>query len=738
MAIPPPPPGFTLDQPDAGAVPPPPPGFTLDAPVTQEPVRMDRKAFNAELLRRVRETDETPEQIREWARSVRQPARENATDLTYDLTDRAAEEIAAIRGRANVPAQVIDISKRNTGLGPILRGGTDFLLFNRGDELAAGLETGFGLAGNYDEALQELRVIRAQDDPTDRFFGQLGGAALTMGAGALPGAAGRAAMAVPAWVAAPTSIVGRAGRAAVAGAGSGALYSSGALTGDETLGEAATETAIGAGQGLMTAGILSPAIDLTAAGGRKVIDLFSGRSGATSALETVAKDVAQAYPTEFAALRQQNGRDPTFADVLRFRFTQLQQQLGHQPNMGEILGPQGARLTETLAAAPENAARFGEAVQGAVARTGREVTAKMAPGARDSQAIIDNANRRADIEFAPYKDQKVQLSPTEQLYIRSGIEELPNALGALKGADKERITNALMMGEITGGDLDLLRRALRKQSRSDMGASFSTMAEQVEDVITTYIPGSARAVKNYARRMSRAEGSDVGRKGVTQGSTAFEQNLRRPELSQPTGITPAEQAILDTLPAKDRGRVARLGGARLGIRAEVADAVNNNSGAAYTMAARVGDGTTNFAQNLRSTLGEREAGPFISYLQGQKQAIDSLAALSGMRPEQVATNLDTLEEITKAGFFQTTGGAGKAGFLARMSRETFGIGKDAARKLADDLLDPAKFEPAMRLLEKRGVTRDRINRIARDSILAAMSGNTETPEGAISTRAAQE
>lgn len=994
-------------------------------PVTQEPVRMDRKAFNAELLRRVRETDESPEQIREWARSVRQPAQENATDLAYDLTDRAAEEIAAIRGRANVPAQVIDIGERNTGLGPIVRGGADALLFNRGDELTAGLNTGFGLAGNYDEALQEERLLRAQDDPTDRFFGQMGTAALsTIGPG-LPGAVGKVLGAVPAWVAAPTSIVGRAGRAAVAGAGSGALYSSGALTGDETLGKATTETAIGAGQGLLTAGILSPAIDLTAAGGRRVVDLFSGRSGATSALETIAKDVAQAFPTEFAALRQQTGRDPSFADVMRLRFTNLQQQLGRQPSMGEVLGPQGARLTDTLSAAPENAARFSEAVQGGVdtlqagvrqRRGARDYVAEEEAAALagvrgrvgggeiidtlDQQLLAGNRELLGDAQFAerqrqallatlrrdlpvglPQQELNAMQREVQQqiagldargpLALRQAQKELDDANYAalrevstpvdpkdvsqvnkflasvnIEGRTKTEIRDMLNKSKmITGDAYEKIRRGLRDRWLSGQIGSetYRADAEKLDQIFGPYLPqvGQARQASFEAR--SATEGSALGMKavgGTGQGKPAtmaealdvatpeqmagvpsgavqevrnqtrtadstyalatqvvsnaqyaanlkralpggmadglisfltnskrsvdrasdlamdkatangkaaydFAERLQDPRFAQEfrdaapdiaDGViaeATRQKAKVDALEslnlpkavesvssarkfaervAEDSqfrqtlervlppnisgaliegmtsvgglaGRLEAAGIRTAGNDASAAEAFLNRiatddkfaAGLVRDLPKEVGEGLIDFAKTQKARIdaarnagldkvarnpaesyrfAERMRDPveqdelrrvapdiaddLIQYVQGQKQAIDSLAALSGMRPEQVATNLDTLEEITKAGFFQTTGGAGKAGFLARMSRETFGIGKDAARKLADDLLDPAKFEPAMRLLEKRGVTRDRINRIARDSIIAAMSGNTETPEGAISTRAAQE
>lgn len=738
-----------FDQFDAPASAPAPTGNPFDqfdAPAAPQPkVRMDRQTFNAELLRRARETDQSPAEIKAWAESVYQPEQENTAELTYGLGPNFEKEITTLRAQPNVPTNIVDAGVRNTGLATMFRGAADELLFNRGDELAANLRTGFGLAGDYEAALLDERTARAQDDPTDRFFGQLGMAAASIPLGGVlskaPGRLGQLGEvlnAVPDWVARGGTIPKRMGRAIAAGGGAGALYSSGALTGDETLPEAALQVGRGTAQGAMLAGPTSLATDTASAVARKTTDLFSGRSGATSAVADIGQDFQRAYPEDFAAYQAVNGVAPSFPDLLRFRFENLERQLGRQPNLAEVIGPQGGRLTDTLSAAPENAARFQQALPQAGAEVQQTVAARMTPGARDSQAIIDNANRRADIEFAPYKDAPVQLSPTEQIYIQSGLEELPNALGALKGADKERIIEGIQSGQLTGGDLDLLRRALRKQSRSDMGASFSTMAEQVEDVITNNIPGSMRAVKNYARRMSRAEGSDIGRKGVAEGSLAYQQQLRRPELSAPSNLTPQEQAILDTLPAKDRGKRARLGGARLGFRAELVERVQEGGGAAYTMAAKIGDGTTNFAQNLRATMRPQEAEAFITYMQGQKQAIDSLAGLSNLRPEQVATAIDSLEEATRAGFFTTSGGVAKAGFLTRLGRETLSIGKDAARKLADDLLDPAKFEPAMKLLEKRGITRDRLNRIARDSIIAAFSGNNEMPEGTISVSQPQE
>lgn len=103
------------------------------------------------------------------------------------------DEREAIRLRAQARrrrAEAQGGNSRDSLMGRIdagVRGAADMLSFGFADELAAGLGTGFGMLGDYDQALQQQRQIDASDSE-DRFGYRLGGQIM----GGLAGASGLA------------------------------------------------------------------------------------------------------------------------------------------------------------------------------------------------------------------------------------------------------------------------------------------------------------------------------------------------------------------------------------------------------------------------------------------------------------------------------------------------------------------------------------------------------------------
>jgi hypothetical protein len=252
--------------------------------------------------------------------------------------------------------------------------------------------------------------------------------------------------------------------------------------------------------------------------------------------------------------------------------------------------------------------------------------------------------------------------------------------------------------------------------------------------LTDAIPQSARAVKNYARRLTRAEGTKIGQTATTATARDFAAARNRPELTNPSGISAADQAILDTLPAKDRGALARKGGVRIGAENAI-DTAAGNAKASYTLASNLENGG-DAAANLRLSMGDDRANQIIAYATEQKKAIDNLAALAGVPAEQVPTVLDSASAMIQLGTLSfKQGGAGFLSNIATGIAKSLGVGEATAKKLADNLFDPAQFEKTVRLLEARKLPKSRLTNITRNAFfkLAAEVGkdNTETPEGAV-------
>lgn len=109
-------------------------------------------------------------------------------NVTGDSPEGAYKALEThLSGQANADSDVSGDS-RNTVLGRVdafMRGAADILTISLADEIAAGLGTGFGYLGDYDQELARQRGIDAADEanrPAYRMAGQVGGALLTAAA----------------------------------------------------------------------------------------------------------------------------------------------------------------------------------------------------------------------------------------------------------------------------------------------------------------------------------------------------------------------------------------------------------------------------------------------------------------------------------------------------------------------------------------------------------------------------
>lgn len=147
-----------------------------------------------------------------------------------------------------------------------LAGGVDALTFGFADELSAGLKTGAGLWGNYDQTLQEERArlqSEQEANPAEYFGGQVAGAVGT--AVALPGIGPLRTL----------GTLGRIGEGVATGAGYGALYGAGSANG--SLADLGRGAVVGAGIGGASGGLGAGAVEGLTSLGRAV----GSRAGAT-------------------------------------------------------------------------------------------------------------------------------------------------------------------------------------------------------------------------------------------------------------------------------------------------------------------------------------------------------------------------------------------------------------------------------------------------------------------------
>ena len=332
MAIPPPPPGFTLDQPDAG-VPQPPPGFTLDAPAESQPTTLKKADFLKEVTRRLN-AGEDEASIRAFEESVRSPE-----GVRFRLGPQLGKVVERYKSGYKGPTSFPDTTESNY-IGAAARGLADAVSFDTAPKIEAGVRALFG-DRSYADNLQEqqaLRAIDAQVNPLERKLGQgfgyIGSAALLPVAGVLEGGgnlAVRGAQALGAGERAANAarFAGQTGASGVVGTGIGAVSGAGtAKSGDELS---------GAYEGGKTGGLVGLALPVGFAAAE---NLGSGALNFLSSTREAVTSLKDLFPTK-ASL-----------EAFKQRFSQLERDLGRKPTIAEALGVDAARLRAPLSAEP--------------------------------------------------------------------------------------------------------------------------------------------------------------------------------------------------------------------------------------------------------------------------------------------------------------------------------------------------------------------------------------------------
>lgn len=273
-------------------------------------------------------------------------------------------------------------------LGSIATGAVSGLTLGFDDEIAAGLNTGFGFAGDYSQELERQRAIQGQYRDANPW---------TAGAGEIGGALATAPLAGGLNVMRGTGLAAGVANSALTGAGYGAAYGAGTSEGD--LADRGVGALWGGGLGAI-GGAVVPGVIAGARGiGSTMRNAFGGPKGVAArrlakALETSGKTVDDVQ-TDIARARA--GGAEGYAAV-------------------DSLGKPGQKLlraanTVSEEAAERNATVFGERMAGQGDRIMRQLQGRLGE-ADDFFNVVDDLAARTRRDAGPLYDQAYRELPT--------------------------------------------------------------------------------------------------------------------------------------------------------------------------------------------------------------------------------------------------------------------------------------------------------------------------------------
>lgn len=547
-----------------------------------------------------------------------------------------------------------------------LRGFGDTMLLNYADELGSAIESGQTSGPEYDRLMAENAALRATDDPNARSAGELIG---MLGGLLVPaGAAGRVA-----------GLSKQALTGAATGGTMAAIAGSGANGPDNRTATLGSDFAIGS-----TIGLAAPAVAATA---RKVVQGLPllPRKLAGMIDQTTADDAILA-----SGLTQEG---------LMSRLQEFQKaNPGKAPRVSDIMTPEEAqRFTKPLSRSPESRRRvletFSEDAQALPQNLAKEITS--GPGITTVGPAQATAVRRATDKslYGAAENNVYSLAGPNRIVLAEDILPYVSLPKATAAKIQERFDN----DALTGGDLVTIRRALDRFNKqtTNSGTAYADLVTELDSIIGEVAPELNRARNVSAANRALTEGTQLGRSAAVPGNRSGEivtevRNAR--DLEQP-GIAP-------------------------GARSALVDQAIGNPRQAYDLAKNL-EGNRGFQDQLRAALPPEEANSLIAFATSQKKAIDNLAAMARIPDEKVGSILDNVEEMTDvivaAGV--GAGGAFKAS-LVNQGLARLGVGKGAANKLADDLLNPAKRERVIRLLEQRGLPRQGVRELVQGAFIS--------------------
>jgi hypothetical protein len=528
------------------------------------------------------------------------------------VAQQTARELSAITRSFDKPMD----DGRNSVLGKIdtaMRGAADTLTFGAADEIAAGLNTGFGYLGDYDKELASQRRTDAADSENRmgyRLGGQLGGG-LVGGAGLVKAGLSPTAAAINAGWRLPGVMVASGAE----GLALGGLQGFGSGEGiEDRLNQAETGAKFG-----LVVGALAPAVVARASkAAQKVISPFT-----TSPERTAAVSVLEREGVPLTAGQKVGSKKLRYAESV----------LGGE-RAAQIIDDQGRAFTDAAMrkaggsglADPDNLAALKSKLG-----SGFDYLSKR-NSVRVDQALVDDINRAAD-EYArvlPVEQKKIFKSLADDIAARFKAGK-----GTMKGTDyqtiRSRLTRMAQNYRQRDGEFADAIRGLRNALDNGMERSINPVDQgawaQLRRQYGNYKVlnkaalggGEDAGIGIISPARLRMAASSGNRDGFATGASDF------------TKLSKAGQAVMSALP--DSGTASRTSMQNLGMN--MSSLVGAGAGATY--GSQDGGGLTGALQGaLAGFVAPRAVGRLLMSKSGQRYLANQLLRSGAMTPEMRA------------------------------------------------------------------------------------------------------
>jgi hypothetical protein len=545
-----------------------------------------------------------------------------------------------------------------------LRGFGDTMLLNYADEIGSAIEAGAISGPEYDQLMAENAALRAADDPNARATGEVLG---ILGGMLVPaGIAGRVA-GIP--------------RQMLVGAGTGAAMN--AISGSGANGpDNRTDTL---GEDALIGAVVGSAAAPVAALARRVVQatpLPLGRRINGAIDQTAADDAIRASGLDYAALRA--------------RAADFQRATGRGARLSDILTPDEAqRFTVPVSRSRDARARVLAMQEADLTSLPSELSSQASAGGAAIGPERAKAIRKADdrLNYGAVENTTFPIVGVDRAVLETEI--LPYV--TLPKATRDKISERFEQNALTGGDLVTIRRALDRfnKERTNSGRAYEDIVAELDAIIGNVAPALNQARAVSAANRAFTEGTEVGRQAGTPGTRSGE--------------------VVDTIANL---RPAQAPGVAPGTRSALIDRAAGNPRESYALARELQTNPA-FQDQLRAALPAQEADDLIAFATAQRQAIDSLGAMARIPPEKMDSILNNVEGMTDAiiGLGFGAGGAFKAS-MANSLIARLGVGRGAANRLAEDLLEPGRRDRAIELLERAGLPRNGVRELVQGAFIS--------------------
>ena len=458
---------------------------------------------------------------------------------TSPVAQQTASELSAITRSFDKPMD----DGRNSVLGKIdtaMRGAADTLTFGTADEIAAGLNTGFGYLGDYDKELASQRRTDAADSE-NRFGYRLGG---QLGGGVVGGVGlTRAGLSLGANAARAGQGLGRvAAGSAADGLALGALQGAGSGTDAES-------RIRGAGLGAVTGGVAGLAAPYAIAGVQAAAQPF------------ITPLMARLRPADYAGRAMAEGvrRSGQSADDIANMLSRASADDQGVFNVADAMGHSGQRMLSTVARNPSDMRQTvvdtltdrqmgqGERLAQFIAEgfDASDTAAQRAASLTGQRAAAANVNYNAARQGAGPVDVSGAIAAANDV-LTPGVNRIVNpgsniADDSLEGVVR-RVRAMLTDGRSNLTDFNSVLRA--KQDIGDMiGAAqragrgnqvriLSRINEQLDTALEAASP-AYRAANDTFRTQSRVIDAVEQGTGATSGRTRAADNIRQFQAMSP-------------------------------------------------------------------------------------------------------------------------------------------------------------------------------------------------------------